>query len=192
MGVLTDLRTKYTDHAKRVEDMVKYRKYANPGVVGDKKWFKVTKGISYTDAINAFSMEVDDIIPSTNDKGVTEYSILDKGLRFSLSKNMAAQFEGRTRIRLLGRNMEPDEDLRCTLYSIWEARADDLPEGNINKGKGRDYMINLSLIKLDEGMVNSLRDSKAEEKTEEKTEEKVPVEVDKEGGITEASDKSPM
>lgn len=190
MGVLTDLRIKYTDHAKRVEDMVKYRKYINPGVVGDKKWFKVAKGITYIDTINAFSMEVDDIVPTINEKGIAEYIVLDKGLRFSLSKNMAAQFEGRTRIRLLGKNMEPDEDLRCTLHSIWEARADNLPEDSKSKGKGRDYMINLSLIKLDEGMVNSLRDSKAEEKTEDKT---VPVpEGNKEKEVTDTSDNGPM
>lgn len=162
MGVLTLLRTKNPDHAKRVEDMVKYRKYENPSVVGDKKWFRITKSIFYNDTIDGFSMEVDDIVPSTNDKGV-EYLTLDKGLRFSVSKNMAAQLEGRTRIRLMGKGMEPDEDMRCTINSIWEVRADNLPDNNPNKGKGRDYMINLSIVKLDEGMVNSLMYNKTSE-----------------------------
>lgn len=156
MGILTLLRQKNPDHAKRVDDLLKYRKYENPSVVGDKKWLKVSKAMIYNSDIDAFTMEVENIIPIVNDKGITEYQTLDKGLRFSLSKNMAVHFEGKTRIRLIGKGMEPDEDLRCTINSIWEARADTLPETSKNRGLGRDYMITLSLIKLDEGMVNSL------------------------------------
>jgi hypothetical protein len=159
MGVLTLLRQKNPDHSERVGKMVEYRKFENPTKLGDKKWLRVTKSIRYEDSISAFVMTVDNVVPIVNG-GITEYRDLDKGLRFSLSKNMAIQFEGRVRIRLLSKGLEPDEDLSCTQNSIWETRADEIPDGSPGKGLGRDYMINMALLSLDEGIVRSLTDSK--------------------------------
>ena len=162
MGVLTLLRQKNPDHSERVNKMVEYRKFENPTKLGEKKYLRVVKPIHYEDGINAFVMTVDNITPIVSDKG-TEYLDLDKGLRFSLSKNMAIQFEGKTRIRLFSKGLEPDEDLMCTQNSIWETRADEIPDGSPGKGLGRDYMINMTLISLNEGIVRSLNDSKTRE-----------------------------
>lgn len=164
MGVLTLLREKNPEHAGRVNKMVEYRKFENPTKLGDKKWLRVVKPIRYEDSISAFVMTVDNIVPVVNDQG-TEYLDLDKGLRFSLSKNMAIQFEGRVRIRLLSKGLDPDEDMECTRSSIWETRADEIPDGSPGKGLGKDYMINMTLISLNEGIVRSLTDSKTKSGT---------------------------
>jgi hypothetical protein len=173
MGILTLLRQKNPDHSERVNKMVEYRKFENPTKLGDKKWLRVVKPIYYEDSIKAFVMNVDNITPVINDQGTTEYLTLDKGLRFSLSKNMAIQFEGKTRIRLLTKDLEPDEDLRCTQNSIWETRADAIPDGSPGKGLGKDYMINMTLLSLNEGIIHSLNDSKTREesRTNENTSE---------------------
>jgi len=162
MGFLTDLRTKYgtEEFNKRVDNAIKFSRedFVSPSI-GETKWFRVVEHPRYVPEItthDAFVVKVDEIIPlGLDEAGNERYKTLRDNVSMWLGLNTSAQLVARTIKKLSTMGKQPDDDMGCTINSVWSITAEENPKA-VEKGYTSDKMYILGLLSLDQKIVDTI------------------------------------
>lgn len=162
MGFLTDLRTKYgtEEFNKRVDNAIKFSRedFVNPNI-GETKWFRVAEHPRFVPEIkthDAFVVKVDEIVSLGLDEAGNEmYKTLRDNVSLWLGLNTSAQLVGKTIKKLTVMGKQPDDDMTCTINSVWSITADENPKA-AEKGYKSDKMYTFGLISLDQKIVDTI------------------------------------